>query len=157
MSHWNLRSLTVKWDFFFSTFWKIKSSRIQKWWENTRVVWTGGSRAGAAPRTLCLCRYFVSSFFYYDSMNNVFLNSFYLIYILLCWFCVEKNVNYIVLDGWKYPVRYDWVNCWGRDSLIKVDWVPVWGSSFCVGFSLYVPFKKIKLFKWFIFLFLRKC
>lgn len=30
--------------FLFSTFWKIKSSRIQKWWESTRVVLTGGSR-----------------------------------------------------------------------------------------------------------------
>ena len=107
-------------NFFLKLFGKSNQVAFRSSGKSTRVTWTGGSSAGAAPRTLCLCQYFVSSFFYYDSMNNVFLISFCFLKYYCVGFVSNKNVYYIVLDGWKYPVRYDWVNCWRRDSLMKV-------------------------------------
>ena len=42
MSHWSLRSLTVKWYFFFQLFGKSNQVAFRSGGKNTRVVSTGG-------------------------------------------------------------------------------------------------------------------
>ena len=136
---WWVIGIFVLWQwsgiFFISTFWKIKSSRIQKWWENTRVVWTGGSRAGAAPRTLCLCRYFVSSFFYYDSMNNAFLISFFfnlnIIVLVLCrkkcilLFWMDENIPWGMIGSTIGDVTHSWKLIGCQYGVLLFVWVSV--------------------------------